>query len=113
MSGTRPRWAKFQAKRARLETMRTSHWLVNSAPMPTANPSMAPITGTGHCTRGHHLLTSSCVPRTPRVSPGTVARSARSVPAQNVPPEPVTISTRTRSSAPISATLPVKAASMA
>ena len=36
VSGTSPRWAKFQANRARVETIRTSHWLVNSAPMPTA-----------------------------------------------------------------------------
>ena len=36
VSGTSPRCAKFHAKRVRGVMKRTSHWLENSAPMPTA-----------------------------------------------------------------------------
>ena len=74
---------------------------------------MAPITGLGQATSGHQTPAMWASPRTPRVSPGTLARSARSVPAQNAPPAPVTISTRTLSSAPASATLAMNAPSMA
>ena len=74
---------------------------------------MAPITGLGQATMGHQTLCSSARPRTPRVSPGMVARSARSVPAQKLPPDPVMISTRTRSSSPALPTAAMKAASMA
>ncbi len=73
---------------------------------------MAPITGLGQATIGHQTLCSPASPRTPRLSPGTVARSARSVPAQKAPPEPVTISTRTRSSSPALPTVSMKVRSM-
>src|SRR6476620_11259072 len=45
VSGTRPRWTKFQAMRARLVMMRTSAWVTNSAPIPTAGPSTAALIG--------------------------------------------------------------------
>ena len=113
MSGTSPRCAKFQAKRARELAIRTSHWLVNSAPMPTAAPSIAPITGFGQATSGHQRLFSCASPRSPRRSPGTVCRSARSVPAQNEPPEPVTITTRAAGSAPARSTVSMNSPSIA
>ncbi len=53
VSGTRPRCTKFQAMRARLVMMRTSAWVTNSAPIPTAGPSTAAITGFGHAISGH------------------------------------------------------------
>jgi hypothetical protein len=67
--------------------------------MPTAGPSMAQIVGLRHSTSGHQRSRSSALPRRPRVSPGTVARSARSVPAQNAPGTPVTTTTDVDSSA--------------
>ena len=53
VSGTRPRWTKFQANRAFGLARRMSHCEVNSAPMPTAGPSIAPIVGLRDWAIGH------------------------------------------------------------
>src|SRR5437667_272638 len=77
------------------------------------HPSIAAITGLGHDDSGHQTSDSCASPRTPRVSPGTVFRSARSVPAQNDPPDPVTMTTRAASSVPARRTASMNSASIA
>lgn len=71
------------------------------------------MTGFGHEASGHQTSEASASPRTGRVSPGIVLRSARSVPAQKAPPVPVTISTRHSSSSPARPTVVMKSASIA
>ena len=53
VSGTSPRWTKFHANRAPVLARRMSHCELNSAPMPTAGPSIAPIVGLRAWAMGH------------------------------------------------------------
>lgn len=92
---------------------RRSHCDENSAPIPTAGPSMAPIVGLRAWAIGHHLCFSSADPRRPLTSPGTVARSARSVPAQNDPGTPVISNTTVSGSSSARPTVSMNSASMA
>ena len=91
VSGTRPRCTKIQPKRARVDAMRTSHWLVNSAPMPIAGPSMAPITGLGTARSATTRRSARRCPACRARCRGWSCRSERSVPAQKVPGAPVRI----------------------
>jgi len=75
-------------------------------------PSIAQITGFGQETIGHQCDVSSAVPRKPRVSPGIVARSARSVPAQKDPAVPVSTTTWASSSVPARSIVSMKSPSI-
>ena len=112
VSGTRPRFTKIQPSLARSLAMRTSAWVANSTPIPTAAPSMAAITGFGHWTMGHGVRArwSSLRDRVPRWSSGVSSSSDRSVPAQNAPPAPVMITARAASSSAARQTAAVKSA---
>jgi hypothetical protein len=81
---------------ARSLAMRTSAWVANSTPMPTAAPSIAAMTGFGQRTIGHgrDVRSSSERAALPRSSSGVSSSSERSVPAQNAPPAPVMTTTR-------------------
>jgi hypothetical protein len=79
--------------------------------MPTAAPSTAATTGFGHATSGQAARGFPLTPRPIRSPGGVPARAARSVPAQNAPPAPVTITARASPSPPARSTASWKSAS--
>jgi hypothetical protein len=113
VSDTSPRNTKTHPNFARVDAMRTSHCVANSAPMPIAGPSTAAMTGFGQATIWNTRGPSGVAPRTPRWSSGVSLRSDRSVPAQNDPPVPSMMTARTASSCPARCTAAKKSAFMA
>ena len=104
-SGTMPRRANTNPKRAASEAKRISIGKVIVTPTPTAAPLIAPITGLVHSkirsdtrpppSRGTPTRVCTSLPPPLNVSPPP----ERSAPAQNPRPAPVTMTTRTSSSA--------------
>jgi hypothetical protein len=107
-SCTIPRRVNTNPNRADSAAIRTSIGSVIVAPMPTAGPLTAAITGLCSAAKGSEATPPQSRGTPPMVS-GGVGRSGRSgskvdppdrsAPAQNARPAPVTTSTRTSSSA--------------
>ena len=121
-SGTMPTRANTKPKRADSAAIRMSIGRVSVAPIPTAGPFTAAMTGLRSAANGR-LATPPASRGNPPISwrsgPGGRTRSARSAnvsgppprsaPAQNARPEPVTTTTRTASSASAASATAAKA----
>ncbi|WRL65068.1 hypothetical protein U6N30_05060 [Blastococcus brunescens] len=124
-SGTMPTRPKTNPKRADSAAMRMSIGRVSVAPMPTAGPLIAAITGLRSAANGSDATPPASRGRPPmswlsgpggrtrvRRSPKVPGQPPRSAPAQNARPDPVTTTTRTASSASAAAATAASSSAM-